>query len=181
MKRKKAQLYSNLEKIDLMIKEYLNMLNHNQYNKSFVISKIQKFLDNDGISSDKNYKLVKRILLPYVRNDQDRTDFSEILIWLFMQNAQYDLALKQAKALDMRFQLDGQEVYDLAEVFLDKKYYDLAIQAYDYILAKGEQNELFIVSNINRLYALTKQIKIKKINTGNSRYPKVWFSNKKKI
>ena len=54
----KAQLYSNLGKVDLMIKEYLNELSRNKKQKQIVISQIQRFLDNDGIKSDINYKLV---------------------------------------------------------------------------------------------------------------------------
>lgn len=154
----KAQVYSNLGNVDLMIQEYLNMLKYNPKNKSLVISRIQNFLDNDGIRSDKNYKLVKNLLLPYVREEQNSTYFAELLIWLFMQNAQYDMALRQAKSLDIRTSSGAKEVYELAEVFLDKKYYNLAVEAYNYIINKGKDNEYFIISNINKLYALTKNI-----------------------
>ena len=81
--------------------------------KQLAISQIQKFLDNDGIKSDKNYKIVKKLLLLKVRSEQERTDFSEMLIWLFMQNAQYEMALRQAKALDRRTNAEGEGVYDL--------------------------------------------------------------------
>ena len=50
-----------------------------------------------------------------------------------MQNHQIRMALLQAKALDKRIQSDGKGVYDLAEVFLDKGYFELAAQAYNYV------------------------------------------------
>ena len=152
----KAQLFAKLEEVELMLKEYLDEMDRDPTKKQIVISQIQRFLDNDGIKSDKNYKLVKKLLLMKVRAEQQRTDFTEMLIWLFMQNHQFKMALIQAKALDKRADLDGEGVYDLAEVFLDKEYYDLAEDAYDYVILKGKQNKFFIKANINKLYALTK-------------------------
>ena len=73
-----------------------------------------------------------------------------------MQNAQYEMAFRQAKSLDKRTDADGEEVFDLAEIFLDKEYYDLAIKAYEYVIQKGKNNFLFIDANINKLYTKTK-------------------------
>lgn len=157
----KAQLFSKIGEVELMLKEYLNEMERNPAKKEMVISQIQRFLDNDGIKSDKNYKLVKKLLLTKVRDVKESTDFTEMLIWLFMQNHQFDMALIQAKALDKRTDLEGVGVYDLAETFLDKEYFELAVEAYDYVIAKGRKNYLFIEANINRLYALTKIISIK--------------------
>ncbi len=154
----KAQLYAHLNKVDLMILEYLNELKRNPMRKKMVIAQVQLFLNNDGIKSEANYQLVKKKLLPFVRAEQDRTDFSEMLIWLFMQNAQYRMALIQAKALDKRTNASGEEVYSLAESFLDKKEYQLAVEAYNYVLGKGKSSYLFVEANINKLYALTKSL-----------------------
>ena len=153
----KGQLYGQLGKSDLMISEYLNELSLDPRKKQQVLNKIQKFLDNDGIKSDKNYQLVKKQLLPLVRLEKERADFTEMLIWLFMQNHQFKMALRQAKALDKRQKSDGEGVYDLGESFLDKEYFDLSIEAYDYVISKGKQNYLYIDANINRLYALSKK------------------------
>ena len=152
----KAQLYAHLGKVDLMIVEYLNELKRNPKQKKMVFAKVQLFLNNDGIKSESNYQLVKKQLLPFVRQEQGRTEFSELLIWLFMQNAQYEMAFRQAKSLDKRTDADGEEVFDLAEIFLDKEYYDLAIKAYEYVIQKGKNNFLFIDANINKLYTKTK-------------------------
>ena len=157
----KAELYAQLDELDLMLNEYLDVIEKIPNKKSMITSKIQTFLDNNGIKNDKNYDLVKKSLLRRVKLEKDRTDFSEMLIWLFMQNHQFNLALIQAKALDKRTKSDGEQVYNLAETFLDKEYFEIAIEGYDYVITKGMKNRFFIDANINRLYALTKQIKIK--------------------
>ncbi len=152
----KAQIYAKIEEVELMLTEYLNEMERNPQKKQFVTSKVQRFLDNDGIKSDKNYKLVKKLLLQKVKDEKESSDFSEMLIWLFMQNHQFKMALIQAKALDKRSNLNGEGIYSLAESFLDKEYFELAVQAYDYIIVKGPENHLFIDANINRLFALTR-------------------------
>ena len=163
----KAQLYVNLEQPEKMVEEYLNVIGNNASQRTYVISQIQKFLDNDGIKSDKNYKIVKRALLKYVSMESDNVYYSELLIWFFMQNQQYEMALKQAISLDKRKNNNADAVFDLAESFLDKKNYLLAIEAYNYILKKGKNNPLFIQSTINSLYAKTKNIGFVQNNLNN--------------
>ena len=157
----KARLFAQNGEVELMLKEYLNEMERNPTQKQMVTSQIQKFLDNDGIKSDKNYKLVKRLLLLKVRGEKERTDFTEMLIWLFMQNHQFKMALIQAKALDKRTNSNGQGVYDLAEIFLDKEHFALSEEAYDYVIGKGKKHPFFIKANINKIYALTRSISIK--------------------
>ena len=84
-----------------------------------------------------------------------------------MQNQQYEMALKQAISLDKRKKNNADAVFDLAESFLDKKKYLLAIDAYNYIIKKGKNNPLFIQSTINSLYAKTKNIGFVQNNLNN--------------
>ena len=153
----KAQIYFHMGYSEKMVEEYLNLLARNPRQKTIVVANIQKFLDNNGIHSEANYQLVKKHLLRHVKHEKDRTDSTEMLIWLFMQNHQFKLAHLQGKAVDRRMELDGEIVYDFAEVFLDNKYYKLAIDAYDYVITKGKRNYLFIDAHINKLYAQSKQ------------------------
>ena len=51
----KAQLYNHLGKADKMIKQYLEVLLRDPNQKPIVMSQVQRFLDNDGIKSDKNF------------------------------------------------------------------------------------------------------------------------------
>lgn len=153
----KASIYSKNGDIELMLKEYLLVMEKNSEQSQFITSKIQKFVDNNGIWSNKNYDLIKKLLLVKVRDEKNRADFTEMLIWLFMQNNEYKMALIQAKAFDKRTKSNGEMVYNLASTFLDKEEFSLAIEAYNYIISKGKNNVLFVDSNINRLFALTKK------------------------
>ena len=153
-KIQKAQLYQYMDKDDLMVEEYLSLLEVNHSQKINVINYLQRYLDNNGIENNKNYILVKNGLLKYSQKETDTYIFSEILIWLFMQNNDFNLAYLQAKSLDKRLKEDGERLYDLAETFLDNNYFDLSIKCYQYIIKKGEDNYYYIDAHINMLYAL---------------------------
>ena len=152
----KANIYSKTGKVEKMLNEYLNQLESNPNLKSYVTNHLQRFLNNNGIKDEQNFQLVKRLLLSKVRQEENRTDFSEMLIWLFVQNEKYDLALNQAIALDKRTNTCLEEVYNLANFFLDNEEYGLAVKAFDYVLLNGENSGFFIDSHINKLYSLVK-------------------------
>ena len=150
----KAQIYQYLEEDELMVEEYLSHLKKNPGKKITIVNYLQRYLDNSGMENENNYTYVKNGLLKYSQNEKDDYLFSELLIWLFMQHQEFDLAFIQSKALDKRLNEDGERLYNLAETFLDNQYYDLAIKCYDYILNKRDRSYYFIDANINKLYAL---------------------------
>ena len=154
----KAQIYAKLDDVELMLNEYLTAITKNPNQKNMILSKIQIFLNNDGIQSDINYNLLKKLLLIKIRKDPDSVEFSEILIWFFMQNQQFEMAFLQAKALDKRMNFNGEEVYNLAEVFFNNKKFKLAKKAYEYVISKGKKNIFYIDANIQKLNSLTQII-----------------------
>lgn len=152
----RAQLYGLLEENEMMVNQYLDFLLNNPNQKKVVFSNIQRFLDNNGIKDFNNTNLVKRSLLNIIKNYPDRYDFNEMLIWLFMQNQQYKLALQQVISLDRRNQNSLSKIFEITEKLLDLEKFKLAIEGLDYIISKGFNSELYITSHINKLYAETK-------------------------
>ena len=152
----RAQLYGLLEENEMMVNQYLDFLLNNPNQKKVVFSNIQRFLDNNGIKDFNNTNLVKRSLLNIIKKYPDRNDFNEMLIWLFMQNQQYKLALQQVISLDRRNQNSLSKIFEITEKLLDLEKFKLAIEGLDYIISKGFNSELYITSHINKLYAETK-------------------------
>lgn len=152
----RAQLYGLLGENKMMVDQYLDFLLNNPNQKKVVFSNIQRFLDNNGIKDFNNTNLVKRSLLDIIKKYPDRYDFNEMLIWLFMQNQQYKLALQQVISLDRRNQNSLSKIFEITEKLLDLEKFKLAIEGLDYIISKGFNSELYITSHINKLYAETK-------------------------
>ena len=157
----KAQLYAFLEEDELMIDQYLDFLLRMPNQKKIVFTTIQRFLDNNGIKNENNYLLVKKSLLKMIKLYPQRVDFNEILIWFFMQDKKYKLALSQVISLDRRTNNALTNIYDIGETLLDIGKYKLAIESFEYIIGKGFNSNIYIDAQINRLYALTKSIEDK--------------------
>jgi len=157
----KAQLYALLGEEELMINQYFDFLLRMPNQKKIIFTNIQRFLDNNGIKNENNYLLVKKALLKIIKSYPQRTDFNEMLIWLFMQNKQYKSALSQVMSLDRRTNNSLNSIYDIGETFLDLGRYNLAIEAFEYIIEKGFDSNLYIDSQINKLYALTNSMEDK--------------------
>ncbi len=171
----RAQLYGLLGENEMMVNQYLDFLLNNPKQKKVVFSNIQRFLDNNGIKDFNNTNLVKRSLLNIIKKYPDRYDFNEMLIWLFMQNQQYKLALQQVISLDRRNQNSLSKIFEITEKLLDLEKFKLAIEGLDYIISKGFNSELYITSYINKLYAETKILKNKNedLEPINSKYNSV--------
>ena len=171
----KAQLYALLGEEELMINQYFDFLLRMPNQKKIIFTSIQRFLDNNGIKNENNYLLVKKSLLKVIKSHPKRTDFNEMLIWLFMQNKQYKLALSQVISLDRRTNNSLNSIYDIGETFLDLGRYNLAIEAFEYIIEKGFDSNLYIDAQINKLYALTNSMedKTKDMEFINDKYMEV--------
>jgi len=57
-----------------------------------------------------------------------------MLIWVFMQQGDFENALRQATALDKRQSENGNRIYRLAQTAIREKDYDAGISAYNYII-----------------------------------------------
>ena len=157
----KAQLYAFLGEDKLMIDQYLDFLLRMPNQKKIVFTTIQRFLDNNGIKNENNYLLVKKSLLKMIKLYPQRADFNEILIWFFMQDKKYKLALSQVISLDRRTNNALTNIYEIGETLLDLGKYKLAIEAFEYIIERGFNSNIYIDAQINRLYALTMSVEDK--------------------
>ena len=65
-----------------------------------------------------------------------------MLVWLFMQQDEFDAAFIYSKALDKRLNEDGHRMYELATIAHENQAYKAAIDAYEYLIKKGNPTYL---------------------------------------
>jgi tetratricopeptide (TPR) repeat protein len=63
--------------------------------------------------------------------------FNEMLIWIYLQEEDFDSAIELAAALDRRNKENGDRLLELARTADNAKVHNSAIKAYDIIIAKG--------------------------------------------
>lgn len=146
-----ASIYQRLERNQDMINEYLDLLDLDLSKMETVRSRLQSALENDKVGSVN--ELLQKELLRRIQRSPDKTYFSEMLIWLSVQQHDFEMALIQARSLDLRLKEQGSRVYDLALLCLSNDAYDVAIDAYNYLLGKGSNSPFYLDARIGLLNA----------------------------
>ena len=138
-----ADLYSLTGNNRLMIEEYINYLILQPSMFESIQNAISSRIDLSK-SDGKDYLILKEILLQKIQADNSNFIYSEMLIWLFVQNKNFSSAFTQVVALDKRIQGDGYRVLDLGNICLENKSYDIARNCFNYIITLGTDNQYFI-------------------------------------
>jgi len=146
-----GSLYRQIRNFSGMIDAYLDFVDDDYFNIITVQTKFQIVLADDP--DDEISEYLRVALLKRVQKDPEKIYFSEMLLWLSIQNEDFIMALIQAKAIDRRQAEDGERLISLAEIALANKDYDVAIEAYRYILKKGNSNFMYLDAKIGLLYA----------------------------
>lgn len=144
-----AQVYNQQGKTELMFKEYINILNIQPAYIQSVQNAIQTNIGEDEDGSKKD--ILKTLLIKETQKSYDQIVFSEMLIWLYIQELNFKGAFIQTKALDKRFREEGKRIFSLADLCLSNKDYETAIECYQYIIDLGKNNRLYNYSRIQLL------------------------------
>ncbi|MDD2345328.1 MAG: tetratricopeptide repeat protein [Bacteroidales bacterium] len=165
-----AGTYERLGQVEPALEEYFKIIDNNLQDLISVQNRLQNLLLNDEDNSI--YELIRVNTLKQTQKHPDKLSFSILLLWLSVQNLDFETALFQAKAIDRRYKENGDRVFDIAKVAAQNKQWDVAIDAYQYLLAKGKDNTLYVLSQLELL-----KVRFGKIT---SSYP-VQISNLKQI
>ena len=151
-----ANIYKRMEQYDDMVNEYLNLLEVDLKRLKTVEGRLQSALNDDpeGLVND----ALRTELLRRIQKNPDILINSEMLIWLSIQQKDFDMALIQARSIDRRMQEDGSRVMKLSDLCISNESYDVAIDAFDYILTKGPESPYYLDARIGLLN--TKYLKI---------------------
>jgi len=152
-----AQVYNAQGKTELMLEEYLQVLS---YQESYIQS-VQNVLQT-ALNPDENGEkkaLLKKLLIKNIQQNPNKTVYSEMLIWVYVQDKNFEGALIQAKALDKRNKESGIRIYNLAGLSLSNKDYDNAIACYEYIIkTKDADNFYYAQSKMELVNTYNKKI-----------------------
>ncbi|MEJ7778314.1 MAG: tetratricopeptide repeat protein [Daejeonella sp.] len=150
-------LYRYRKDKPMLIQEYLILLNTNPG----LLPQAQNVLS--AILEDKpDYDLLKTALLRRLQKDPQNVVFTEFLTWQYIQQKDFDMALRQTLALDRRVKDDGSRIFELSHLLLSNLAYDQAVEALNYLVAKGSDNRFYIPAKIDLLNTKTKQLTSKK-------------------
>lgn len=136
-----ARIYGQMGDVEKMYDTYLQLIISNKSYLQSVKNTLLRTLSNDP--ENENNQLLKNLLLIKVQKNPDE-NLSDLLIWLFIQEKNFEAAFDQEKSMDIRFALDQKKIYDLATICRRNKAYDIAIKCYSYIIELGTSSSYFL-------------------------------------
>lgn len=142
-------IYEQTGKYEKALEEYFNLIDQNIQELFTVQNRLQTLLLKDD--DKKIYEIIRVSTLKQAQKNPDKLGYSLLLMWLSIQNLDFETALIQAKAIDKRFKENGDRVFDIAKICTENKRWDEAISGYQYILSKGQDNNLYVLSQIEIL------------------------------
>ena len=144
----------------MLIQEYLLLLDTNPE----ALPQAQNVLANI-LEDNADYDLLRTALLRRLQKDPQSIVLTEFLTWQFIQQKDFDMALRQTLALDRRLKEDGNRVFELSQLLLSNNAYDQAIEALNYLVTKGNESRYYIPAKIDLLNAKTKRLTSEKFST----------------
>ncbi len=136
-----------------IIEEYLNFLPANPNYVSQAQSTLATVLD-DAADID----MLRTALLKRLQKQPNETAYTNMLVWVFMQQKNYGQALNQALAMNRRTGAATDDVLELCRTLAESDAFDEAIRGYEYIIAKGETDPLFITAKIEVIDVRSQKI-----------------------
>lgn len=141
-----ATNYAEQGKTEKMVQEYLNILGNNNGYKQTVQNMFQRYLRPDP--EGKQMAMLREQLLRKIQKEPSKEIFSELLIWLYIQDKNFNGAFLQAKALDRRKKEEGKRIYSLALLSLANKEFGVSEKAFNYVISLGEKGPFFKTSQL---------------------------------
>lgn len=151
-----AGVYQSMRKYDEMIREYIDLLETQPAYIQSVQNRLQNAVYSD-LENDLNETL-KNELLDRIQKNPGKTILSELLIWIYLQDKDFENAYIQACALDKRNKEHGDRLIELGRLSMSNKDYSVAAKSFKYVIDQGEISPYYYEARSEYLGALYQKI-----------------------
>lgn len=137
----------------MLIQEYINLLSTNPE----ALPQAQSVLGNI-LEGSEDFDQLRSSILRRLQKEPQSIVMTEFLTWQYIQQKDFDMALRQILALDRRLKEDGSRVYELSRLLISNLAFDQAIESLNYLVSKGAANRYYIPAKIDLLNVKTRQL-----------------------
>jgi len=133
-----ADLYAASGKKREMAQSYLEYVLVQPQQLAYVQNMLQSRL------AESDYPALRDLLLEGLQQRPDEVVLSELLIWFFVQQQDFNGAFVQARALDKRNRENGVRIMELAASAIENQQFGAAAEMYRYIIDKKQDNPFYL-------------------------------------
>ncbi|MBX2964932.1 MAG: tetratricopeptide repeat protein [Cyclobacteriaceae bacterium] len=149
-----AMLYRIKGEKDKMVQEYLNYVTQSSANIQYVKNVMQALLTKpDELES------LEKVLYERIQKYPDVDVYSDLLIWVTMQQKNFYASYIQARAYDKRYKKLGERCMEVARVALDNEDFDNAFRSYSYVVKEYPAGPYFLQARLGLVKTREARIK----------------------
>ena len=149
-----ATVYQRLNERDKMIQEYFTYANEDPSRLEYVKNVLQ-----NALTEEEDLDSLGVMLLDKVQESPDNQLYSELLIWVQLQQKNFYGAYMQARAMDRRNRTEGDRVMEVAGIALENRDYENALKMYDYVIDKYARTPNYAIARRNKINAREQLVK----------------------
>lgn len=149
-----AMLYRLKGEQDKMVNEYLNYVITNSGNLQYVKNVMQALL-----TRPEELQSLERLLYDRVQQFPDTEVYTDLLIWVTMQQKNFYASFIQARAYDKRYKTGGEKCMEVARVSLDNEDFDNATKIYRYVIREFPESSNFLLARLGLIRTREARIK----------------------
>ncbi|HMJ69409.1 MAG TPA: tetratricopeptide repeat protein [Cyclobacteriaceae bacterium] len=161
-----ANLYRLQGKRDEMVDEYLNYVTQTPANIGYVKNLLQILL-----SKPEELESLEKLLYDRVQQNPQSEVFSDLLIWVNLQQKNFYGAFIQSRAYDKRFKKETPKTLEIAQIALNNNDFDNADKSFSYVMKEYANTENYLPARLGQIKAREAKVKRKyPVNRDSIRY-----------
>lgn len=149
-----ANIYRLMNSKDRMVQEYLNYVIQNPSNLKYVQNTLQNLLTEPA-----DLESFERLLYDKIQADPANDVYSELLIWVHLQQKNFYGAFIQARAMDKRAQTQGSRSLNIGMIALDNDDYTTAIKIFSYLIKEYPDSYNYVLARMNLIKSYEKRVR----------------------
>ncbi len=138
-----AMLYRIQGQRTKMVQEYLSYVTQESANIQFAKNLMQAML-----TTSEELENLEKLLYDRIQKEPEVEVYSDLLIWVTMQQKNFSASFVQARAYDRRYKKLGEKCIEIAKVALDNEDFETASRSYNYVLKEYPTGPYFLQAQL---------------------------------
>ncbi|MFN0049169.1 MAG: tetratricopeptide repeat protein [Cytophagales bacterium] len=123
-----AEIYKLEKNTPEMLRELIRILLLNQHDKEYLKAKFQDF-----ITTEDEFNKFELEVFARIQEDPSQYLYNDLLIWIYLQQKQFEKAFVQAKAFDKLLKMQGNKVMEVGRLAFENAAFESAAVIFDYV------------------------------------------------
>ncbi len=163
-----ANIHRQKGETEEMTKKYIEIVKKYPEKKQRVLNIFQNIFGRDGSQQNEKYSTLQENLIKELQISNNK-DILDMIIWTYMQQYEFDKALKYSKIADKKYTQYGNKIFEIGLIVKENKEYETATKCFEYLSKNYKEYKLLSELEIIKI----KREKCKKSICGKEELKKI--------